>query len=279
MVSYHSQAKQRPFSLTTINFHGYQTNTLPRFSKRCVILDKTLAHNKSTVICLQEIHTYTQLHTLTKKLKYPHVAYMPSLRGPAGGLVILSKKPINKCIFLPFPRLSNSEQSRYTVKSRVFTGRKGILITEINNYRIYNVHLAPNKDADWSPTNRFTTIQLSQLNLLATSIKARKVKPTFIAGDFNIPGDSDIFQNFLEDNFLEDCEKNIKTPTFKQEHLRRGSQARRVDMVLFAHTSRDDIVAKRLDEQMPISDHYGIRIVYSPNRNMQLISSRKTNTK
>jgi len=81
-------------------------------------------------------------------------------------------------------------------------GRLGLLISHLRHageaLTVVNTHLPANYDEDWSRTNRFAQRQAIELGQLALTLRRLPVEGLLVvAGDFNVPASSPMFDEFL----------------------------------------------------------------------------------
>ncbi len=220
------------------------------------------------VICLQEILWRWGLAELRAMCRtYPHVVY--AAQGPAitGGLVTLSRWP--------------TVEQRYVVyRVRTARGRphvdwflrKGLLITRFEiasqPVTVVNTHLMANSDGDWSRTNRYSAALRAELHQLAEELSTVDANvPTLVMGDFNVPRDSWLFDEFLAMTGLDDAMAGDGRPTYRPTPRLRTTRA--IDHLLVRPSPEHGVVAHpKLAFEEPIllpdnrsvylSDHYGI---------------------
>jgi sphingomyelin phosphodiesterase 2 len=217
------------------------------------------------IICLQEVFTYHHLRLLLGRMaSFPHVSYRPSLLGPAGGLLTLSRRKIAERRYRRFPDPPVTPGlSRLTrLKARL----KGTLLTELTDpgVCILNTHPAANTDGDWSSTNRFHPLHQTQLAGLAQAV-AEADQPTIVCGDFNISRDSDLHQELLASTTLVDAFDGRCPPTFRAEYLDNGKAPHCIDFILVSPSLEVEQANLILTEpeRLPsgpihLSDHVGL---------------------
>jgi endonuclease/exonuclease/phosphatase family metal-dependent hydrolase len=220
------------------------------------------------VVCLQEVvwrRNLALLRGLATSL--PHAAYRPT--GPAitGGLVTLSRWPI--------------ERWRYVVYRVRMTGpvpridwlvRKGLLIADVRiagqSVTIVNTHLIANSDGDWSRTNAYARGEQAELSQLADELNGIDAStPVVVAGDLNVPRDAWLFDEFLSRAGLTDVFAGRAEPSYRPTPRFSPSQA--IDHVLvrpslghqFVTDARlvfQERVSPPDGQSIYLSDHYGI---------------------
>jgi endonuclease/exonuclease/phosphatase family metal-dependent hydrolase len=150
--------------------------------------------------------------------------------------------------------------------------RKGLLIVrvEIDGHpvAVVNTHLKPNVDGDWSRSNRHSLALQAELHQLAgelAGIDARVL--VLVMGDFNVPRDSWLFDEFLANTALQDVMAGDTRPTYRPAQGLSTTQA--IDHLLVRPPLSHQVVAQpRLAFEEPtllsnkrfihLSDHYGI---------------------
>jgi endonuclease/exonuclease/phosphatase family metal-dependent hydrolase len=220
------------------------------------------------VVNFQEVLTYYHLRQLEKALpSFAAVSYRQSLVGPAGGVVTLSRRPVDGTRYRRFPMLSAAETSGVSRLTRFKAPLKGALITRLvePDVSIVNTHLLANFDGDWSQTNRFYPVHRSQLAGLARVVSSVP-GPAIISGDFNISRESTLHRDFLAETELIDAFGGQCPPTFHADFLEAGKTPQCIDFVLLAGPIEvlDAEVIFTGEVAMPsgpgyVSDHLGLR--------------------
>src|SRR5690242_5260623 len=127
------------FSLATLNTLG-----IPFFSpspkERYKALAQEFERLAVDVINLQEVHTYDLLRVLKDRLpSYPHVVYERSFVGPKGGLVTLSRHPLEKLQFTLFTLASQPTNWRF-LRSAFYRIISGLWLCYRFNVSIADIH-------------------------------------------------------------------------------------------------------------------------------------------
>ena len=224
------------------------------------------------IINLQEVHTYKFLHILRKNLpSYPYIAYERALLGARGGLVTLSRHPLEKVQFTPFTLPEQMKRGLFYVISLIH--KKGTLVAKIRGEPLLlcNTHLIPNSEGDWSRENKLYQTHEKQLEELSRLIAqvAHKENYVVVSGDFNIPKCSDLYTHFLDISHAKDIFEADDTPTFHAEFLVPGRKAHRIDYIFLypeeasiaIHTSSllfQNRVTLRNGKTAYLSDHLGL---------------------
>lgn len=202
------------FSLLTFNCFGGLNWTTPR---RLRSLARELPNLQPGVVCLQEVQSNRALRLLLQ-LTAPHLThtYLPGRNAPLGALLTLSTMPPQKSSF-----------TRYTTQG-AWLGptmmdqltQKGMLVLQSEwqgqPVIVINTHLVANYWAKWQPESRAARDQQQQLHQLATLVQEQP--PTaivLVAGDFNIPRGSWLYEEFLQRSGLTDPLAGDVRPTYR----------------------------------------------------------------
>lgn len=237
--------------------------------KRFRLIADSLQGENPDIICLQEVVLYPHLRLLKKLLAdYPYVKYKRFLYGPKGGLVIFSKLPLEGSAFINF-----SDRGSLRNKSLVARiMRYGVLSVRLSGMpiTIYNTHLTPNMDVEYTEENRFTKFSASQLAQIARIVQQelKWKRNVIIAGDFNIPHDSFLYEDFLKTSGLRDVFAARREPTYHEEFLPEGKDGHTIDYIFVSasnaavRTLATDYVIERPvkhnGEHLYLSDHIGL---------------------
>ncbi|MBI3944171.1 MAG: endonuclease/exonuclease/phosphatase family protein [Chloroflexi bacterium] len=202
------------FSLVTLNCLGvpFVQNTRARLATIARELDSAPVD----VVCLQEVQFSPYIPFLDRALpNFPFMAYEPFYYAPKGGLMTFSRLAIKTADYTLYPE--RGWWHTPSIADRLL--HKGILATELfhGNHRvqILNTHLTANYDADWSPGNRYAQVELAQLRQLAAFVNGIDPQSTVvIAGDFNIPRHSWLYDEFVTATGVIDPLEGNLTPTY-----------------------------------------------------------------
>jgi endonuclease/exonuclease/phosphatase family metal-dependent hydrolase len=239
---------------------------------RLATLGRQLDGAGHDVICLQEVQ-YTGFLPLLRRgfVSFPHLIYQPNWHAPKGGLVTLSRWPVERVDFIPF---REHGPWWYTPALADWLLHKGMLVTRVvvggGPVVVVNTHLLANYSGDWSPGNRFARHQREQLQRLAEVVNGvdRRL-PLVVAGDFNVPRGSGLYEEFVQATALQDPLAGDDRPTFRQALLMPGRFARPIDFILVRPPEGDRIAmsARLLFEGKTelvngradyLSDHFGV---------------------
>jgi len=210
------------------------------------------------VVNLQEVFTYYHLTRLTRHMpSYRHVSYRRSLIGPAGGLVTLSRVPVAGTRYHPLPAPGRPSTMRR--RGRMHARLKGALVTRLASPQLYlvNIHPMANTDGDWSPGNRFHTLQQAQLARVALIVGGLS-GPAVLCGDFNVARDSQLHKDFMASTGLVDAFDGTCPPTFRTEFLPPGRPSFCIDFILTNSLLRAEEPTVIFTDR-PVSDHIGLR--------------------
>jgi sphingomyelin phosphodiesterase 2 len=219
------------------------------------------------VVSFQEVFTYYHLRLLVRAMpSFSHLSCRPSLAGPAGGLVTLSRRPIAQRRYRRFPPPPSTPG--LPPPARMKARLKGVLLTRLAEPALWilNTHPAPNLDGDWSDANRFSPLHRSQLNALADTVRSADL-PAVVCGDFNVSRDSGLHRAFMADTQLTDAFDGQCPPTFHSEYLDGGRHPHCIDFILVtasvaverAETVFTDQETLPGGGQAHVSDHIGLR--------------------
>jgi len=202
------------FSLLTLNcFGGY----LPNTARRLLALAHELERRTDQVVCLQEIQRNAYLRLLLRAChSYPFHAYEPYFRCPKGGLLTLSRLAIKNKQFISY----TDRGLWYTPMIMDNLLYKGMLIIELEwedvPLVVINTHLLANYIGDWEWHGRHAQVEEKQLRQLAATVKTQPTEAlVVVAGDFNIPRGSRLYQDFLALSGLEDPLAEDTRPTHR----------------------------------------------------------------
>ena len=235
---------------------------------RLRMLGEVLDRSSLDVVCLQEMLWRWSLAELRELCStFPHVAY--AAHGPAitGGLVTLSRWPIAEHRYVVYRVRTPRRRPRVD-----WFLRKGLLITRIGIARhpvtVVNTHLMANSDGDWSRTNRYSIALRAELHQLAQELANEDASvPTLAMGDFNVPSNTWLFDEFLAMTGLCDVMAGDTRTTYRPtprlrtvraiDHLLvRPSPSQRV--VPHAKLAFEEPVLLPDNRSIYLSDHYGI---------------------
>jgi len=204
----------KTFSLLTFNCFGGINWTTPR---RLRSLARELQVLTPTIVCLQEVQSNLALRLLRRTATtYPGHAYLPGLSAPLGSLLTLARDPLHSPHFV-----------RYTTQGAWFgptvmdqLTQKGMLISRCEHdslpFVVINTHLVANYMANWQPESRAARDQQRQLQQLAITVQEQASEAiVLVAGDFNLPRSSWLYDEFLRLSGLHDPLTGDARPTYR----------------------------------------------------------------
>ncbi|GAA4601623.1 endonuclease/exonuclease/phosphatase family metal-dependent hydrolase [Actinoplanes octamycinicus] len=216
-------------------------------------LGEILRASDFDVVCLQEVMYRPHANLLRREFPHSACAGAVVLKG---GLVVLSRRPIERWRFVRFP-MSGPVRPEFLM-------RKGALVVEIGELVIVNTHLSANRDDDWSPDNRYTRVERAELDVLARLLAdIGPDRPVVVTGDLNLPRDASVLRDFRTAAGLADAMAGDPRPTYRPtpqwphppafDHLLvRGGITAHADLVL-----QDEVVLPG-GRRVFLSDHYGV---------------------
>ena len=220
--------------------YPYSRERKSRFEK----LILTINTLKPDIVTLQELSDKKYIRFL--KNEFPKY----SVTSPGGklfnrsSLVTLSKnKPINTT-FIPYKNPKDIDIKMKLVK-------RGVLVTEFNDYFIYNTILYPE---GWN-----VKYSLDDLNILKKSIDSDKI--CFVSADLNLR-----LKDFEKGNkgFFSFVEDTDNTFSYLNHYVykwwdKNVKAAKKIDYILVKNPTKKKIFYKsRLIKKPLLSDHYGI---------------------
>lgn len=190
-------ANDYSFNLVTLNCLGvpFIQNTRARLTTIARELDQSALD----AVCFQEVQLWNYVPLLTQGFsRFPYAAYEPFLYAPKGGLMTLSRHSFRQTSFTLYPE--RGWWHTPSLADRLL--HKGILATELwradQHIIILNTHLTANYDGDWSRSNRYARLEQAQLGQLAEVVNSiSRDSLIIIAGDFNLPRHSWLYEEFV----------------------------------------------------------------------------------
>lgn len=228
-------------------------------------LGAVLDRSEYDIVCLQEVMFRRNARLIRRAAPaYRHVVCSGTVL-LKGGLVLLSRWPISRWRFVPYPMTG-------PVRGEFFM-RKGALLASVTTpdgeLVVVNTHLSANRDDDWSPTNRYTRIAAAELARLTELIAAVGPSlPVAVVGDLNIPRDSAVLADFIATAGLRDILAGDQRPTYRPTP--RWPSPPALDHVLVRAAAGEtltggadlvfqDKVTLADGRQAYLSDHYGVQ--------------------
>jgi endonuclease/exonuclease/phosphatase family metal-dependent hydrolase len=252
-------------TIATLNTRGLPLKG-SRIAERFAAIAAEFDTGDINLVCLQEVFTYYHLALLRKGMpSFPQVAYRPSLAGPAGGLVTLSRLPLAGTTYARLPR--PSRHSGIPVRAWANALHSGILTIRLTDsrVRVLNIHPTANTDGDWSEHNRFRQLQRDQLTALAQAVTT-DTSPTVVCGDFNIAQESTLHPELQQHTGLRDAFNGQCSPTFHPDYLPPGNKPHCIDFILVPNTIKVENTDRLFTNKrnLPtgpshLSDHIGLQ--------------------
>ncbi len=202
------------FSMLTFNCFGVPTPTTRR---RLLTLARELNHSDYGAVCLQEVqaHMYRKLLTHAT-VEYSDCVYTPFVHAPKGGLLTLVRMPIKRKQFI----LYRDRGLWHTPAVADWILHKGVLLTQMEfegvPVAILNTHLTANYRGEWDSNNKYVQQERGQLEQLAEIVHEQDPATlVIVAGDFNIPRGSKLYEDFLAASGLIDPLYGNHEPTYR----------------------------------------------------------------
>lgn len=259
-------------SILSFNCFGVPTT---RTTARLRLLAEILNQEDYDVVALQEVQTQRYCRQLISQCtEYPYHAFTPFVHAPKGGLLLLSRLPVNSREYVLF----RERGLWYTPALTDWILHKGVLITCVSvgeiQITVMNTHLTANYLGDWETRGVFAQHEHQQLLQIADLVNAEPPENLVITcGDFNVPRGSWLMQSLMAASGLIDPALEDRNPTFR---LRRGMNARYaqpIDYALYRAPTGIDIQSETRirfkdnilsgGRQWQLSDHYAVELKLS----------------
>jgi endonuclease/exonuclease/phosphatase family metal-dependent hydrolase len=261
--------------LRLLTFNCYAVPTPARNRARLATLGRTLDRAGHDIVCLQEVQSAAYLPLLRRSFPgFPHLVYQPALPAPLGGLVMVSRWPVERADFIPF-RARGPWLFTPAIADRLL--RKGMLIATIAvrgaPVIVVNTHLLANYRGDWTPGARYVAAQRAQLRQLADVVNGLDRRlPVIVAGDFNVPRGSWLYDEFVAATGLRDPLAGDGRPTYRPAFPVPARYALPFDLLLVRPPEGGEVAASArlvFEEKTRLvtgwadylSDHYGVEAV------------------
>lgn len=258
------------FTLLTLNCFGAPSPTTRR---RLRALAEAIERDGYDVVCLQEVqaHAYRSL-LIESTPSYPAAAHAPHLHAPRGGLLSLARATLEHRQFVLY-RDRDLAGAPAVMDWLLY---KGVMLTRLRcgdlPVSVLNTHLNANYSGDWNRGNRYAEVerrQLLQLAELAAGEPAGAL--VVVAGDFNVPRGSWLYDEFLAASGLSDPLAGDERPTYRALP---GIPARYMRPIDFAFVRAPDLpglqitsdlrfhkpVAAMRGAEIFVSDHVGVEL-------------------
>jgi endonuclease/exonuclease/phosphatase family metal-dependent hydrolase len=159
------------------------------------------------VLALQEVETMGLARLFQRELPaLEYTSHVPGWYGPAGGLVTLSSAPVETLEYVQLSRVCRRYWSGWAVGGM----HKGILVTQIGDWIVLNLHFSPGRgDAP---------VQRPQVQALIDTAERYDARVTVVVGDTNILRGEPLYHKLLRDTGL--CDPHDGKPTYIGRHER-----------------------------------------------------------
>lgn len=213
-----SESQNHQFNIVTLNAFGVPSG---RTRQRLRTIARELNDRALHAVCLQEVQFQRYVPVLASAFtNFPHASWEPHLYAPKGGLMTLTRASQVSAHFIPF-----EDRGWFlgpTLADRML--HKGMLICTVPHGNIFvtliNTHLAANYSGNWERSNRYAKLEAAQLKQLARVVNEQPAEHVVVvAGDFNIPRYSWLYDEFLASTHLHDPLGEMAEPTYRPHAL------------------------------------------------------------
>lgn len=217
-------------SLLSFNCFGVPTT---RTTARLRLLADILNQEPYDVVALQEVQTNRYCRQLiTECTAYPYHAFTPFVHAPKGGLLLLSRLPIQSKDFVLF----RERGLWYTPALTDWILHKGVQVICLElgdlSLTVMNTHLTANYLGDWEARGMFAQQEHQQLLQIAEMVQTEPPENfVIVCGDFNVPRGSWLMQSMLTASGLTDPAQEDRQPTLR---LRPGMGTRYAQPIDFS---------------------------------------------
>ncbi len=202
------------FRLITLNCLGVPA---PMTGRRLRTLARELEGDPADVVCLQEVQAHPYRRLLTQVCTgFGSSTFEPFVYAPKGGLLTLTRHSVARAQFTLYRE--RGDWLGPSAADRLL--HKGVLQSEFDcdglRVVVLNTHLSANYRGDWTGENRYVQVERAQLVQLAGIVRGLPQDAlVLVAGDFNVPRASRLFQAFLADSGLHDPLAGDARPTYR----------------------------------------------------------------
>ncbi len=236
----------RNIVIATVNVNGlprfrqdpHTRSSLAPFQVRFPELCRLIEASDIAVVNFQEVFTNSERKMLARHLPtFRFAVFEPAAMGPKGGLVTFSKTALEKFGYESF-RKATKKASRSGLPPLCLTksSLKGVLISKLKDVplTIVNAHPLANYDWDWSPQNRFHSLESAQLSEVASVARSfiEQGGSLILGADLNVARPSELFTEFMTKSGLRDASGGDTLPTFQAEFMPGGMPAPHIDYLL-----------------------------------------------
>lgn len=229
-------------TIITMNCLGLPV-PMPGLRRRLRALGRALAASDCDIACLQEVGQWRHLPLLrATEDRWPFALAMPYPYAPKGGLVMLSRLPLDATNYTPFRERGRMISLSATERHQ----SKGMLQTHLRvgqqNVVVINTHLSANYNARWTYTNPYAKIERAQLREIVSAIASfPKETLVIVAGDFNVPRSSWLYNEFVQAANVYDPLGTSQTPTYRPLPGLPASALQALDHILIRRGTLDDM--------------------------------------
>ncbi|WP_026370477.1 endonuclease/exonuclease/phosphatase family protein [Kallotenue papyrolyticum] len=210
-----AERRTQRLSVLTFNCWGLPV-PVPGLRRRLAAIGRSLAALDLDVVCLQEVGRWRHLTLLRQDGVWPHSVAATYPYHPRGGLVTLARLPVIETTYRPFRErgrvasLHATEwyQSKGVLRATLLVGEQPVVV--------FNTHLAANYNARWGHTDPYARVERLQLRELAEEINGvPQDTPVIVAGDFNVPRRSWLYDEFCAATGVIDPLADSPEPTYR----------------------------------------------------------------
>jgi hypothetical protein len=270
----------RQIVMATLNVNGLysfrkdpRTRSLLRpYPVRIRALGRLIEASDINVVNFQEVFTHRQRRLLSASLpSFGYSTYESSVTGPKGALVTFSRLPLQKEKYGSFYSVSRlADRSELPPLVLAKSSLKGTLVSRVSDssLAIVNAHPLANYDWDWSPGNRFHSLEEMQLGKIASVVNDLETDGFEVAlgADLNVAKSSALFRIFLGKAGLHDSFEDDQDPTFHAEFVTGGRSPECIDYVLVGDNIKtgksyrlfENKVAVEGAGEIYLTDHQGL---------------------
>jgi endonuclease/exonuclease/phosphatase family metal-dependent hydrolase len=190
---------------------------MPGLRTRLRALGNALAAAGADVACLQEVGRWRHLPLLRHdETTWAHAMAIAYPYAPKGGLVTLARLPLVDTNYKAFRERGRAASLHAAER---YQG-KGVLHTTFaiaeHSLAVLNTHLSANYSASWSYANPYARVERAQLREIAEVVRAVPEDTILVvAGDFNVPRGSWLYDEFLSATGLDDPLAESTEPTYR----------------------------------------------------------------
>ena len=218
--------------------------------KRTKQLIYTIKKLNPDIITLQEVGKKKHIKTIKKKLPEYFFSFHSGKKYNPCGLLTLSKKKPLTTTFIKF-------EKKKDMKGLARIPKRGILITEFEDYSVYNLHLFP----IIYKNNLTKKLNITKHEFMLLKSKIKKNQVCFVSGDFNLKRNQ--FDE-VNNDFFTYAETTGDTFSFFNQYVKKWwdrnvTVNKKLDYILVKLPKGKKITFTSRTIKKPIlSDHYGI---------------------